>query len=95
MFVNSDDGVPRYRPMTTRVVDVDQLLLQSRVRRSLPEPAVRRLLRERAQLSQEQVAGALGVARSAVTRWELGQRSPRGDLLGRYVTLLDRLAAER
>lgn len=75
--------------------DLDVLLSRGRMRRALPVPAVRRLLRERAGLSQAAVADVMGVSRPAFTRWELGQRTPRGVILERYVELLDRLASER
>ena len=61
-------------------------------RRRLPDPAIRRLLRERAGLSQRELAEALGVSRPTVTRWELGQRVPQGDLAERYAAALERLA---
>jgi transcriptional regulator with XRE-family HTH domain len=71
---------------------VDQLLADARRSRQLPEPALRRLLRERAGLSQQQVADALGVSRPAVTRWENGIREPRGTTRRlAYLSLLDRL----
>jgi DNA-binding transcriptional regulator YiaG len=81
--------------MQTKTTTLDELLAQSRFRRSLPDPAVRRLLRERAGLSQDEVASVLGVSRPAVTRWETGKRTPRGLMLTQYVELLDRLAAAR
>lgn len=62
-----------------------------RARRDLPSPTVRRLIREQAGLSQQDIAEALGATRAAVSRWESGQREPRGDLLVAYVTLLRRL----
>lgn len=34
------------------------------------------------------------MSRPAVTRWELGQRTPRGDLAERYAAALDRLAGD-
>ncbi|MDP9270648.1 MAG: helix-turn-helix domain-containing protein [Chloroflexota bacterium] len=73
------------------------LLERSRDRRRLPEPRFRRLLREGARLSLRDVAEALGVERSTVSRWETGRRlAPRDPaMLARYVELLDRLAAER
>ncbi len=73
--------------------DVEALVQVSRTRRRLPEPALRRLLRERARLSQAEVAAAAGVDRATVSRWESGEREPRGELLARYVAILDRLAA--
>jgi len=81
--------------MQTRTTSLDELLAHSRFRRTLPDPALRRLLRERAGLSQDDVASVLGVSRPAITRWETGKRTPRGPLLTQYVELLDRLAAER
>jgi transcriptional regulator with XRE-family HTH domain len=81
--------------MTTLATDLDALLSRSRLRRDLPPPSIRRLLRERAGLSQEAIANVLGVTRPTVTRWELGARTPRNAALVRYSELLDRLAAER
>ncbi len=81
--------------MATFAPDLDALLSKSRRSRDLPPPALRRLLRQRAGLSQEAVAGVLGISRPALTRWELGQRTPRGATLEAYIELLDRLAAER
>ena len=74
---------------------VDDLLATSRTRRALPEPAIRRLLRSRAGISQGAIARALGVSRAAVCRWESGLRTPVGTHLDTYVDLLTRLAAER
>jgi transcriptional regulator with XRE-family HTH domain len=70
---------------------------RSKAKLRLPEPHWRRLIRERARLSQADVARAIGVTPSAVSRWESGVRlTPRSDAaLARYVELLDRLAAER
>jgi transcriptional regulator with XRE-family HTH domain len=69
-------------------------LARGRARRRLPGPAARRQLRERAGLSQQDVAAALGVTREAVAQWESGRRSPRPTTAVEYVTLLDRLARE-
>lgn len=76
-------------------IDLDVVLARARVRRGLPEPALRRMLRERAGLSQEEIARLVGTTRPAVTRWETGQRTPRGETLERYVDLLNRLVVER
>ena len=76
-------------------LDLETLLSRGRMRRQLPPPAVRKMLRERAGLSQAAVAGALGIQRPTLTRWELGRRTPRGPMLEAYSALLDRLAAER
>jgi transcriptional regulator with XRE-family HTH domain len=73
---------------------LDTILSEARRRRALPEPALRRLLRERAGLSQAEVADVLDVSRPAVTRWESGQREPRSAVRGAYAELLERLAKE-
>jgi len=74
---------------------IDHLLADARRRRALPPPPVRRLLREGAGMTQAEVAGALGVGRPAVTRYESGARSPRGDVRLVYVDLLERLVGEQ
>ena len=48
-----------------------------------------RELRREAGLSQGQIARELGVTGMTVSRWESGQRTPRGELLVAYVELLD------
>jgi transcriptional regulator with XRE-family HTH domain len=74
------------------LIELDAEILASR--RRLPPPPARRDLRERAGLTQAQVASMLQVGRSAVTRWELGTRNPRGELAARYGDLLVRLIVE-
>lgn len=54
----------------------------------LPEPAERRSLREAAGVSQQELADALGVTRAAISHWETGTRSPRGELRRRYVSAI-------
>ena len=71
---------------------LEHLLAQASIRRSLPEPPLRRVLRQRAGLSQQEIADSLGVNRVSVTRYENGQRTPRGQLGVDYAQLLDRLA---
>lgn len=73
---------------------LDQLVARARTRRRLPPPEVRRLIRERARVSQEELAQALEVSRTALTRWEGGTRCPQGANLDRYLEALDRLMAE-
>lgn len=70
------------------------LVVETRLRRSLPPPAQRRRIRELAGHTQERVAAALGVSRVTVGRWEAGVRLPRGQQLRRYALLLDQLAHE-
>lgn len=72
----------------------DELIAKARVRNTVPEPAVRRLLRKRARLTQAEVAAAVGVTQAAVARWEKGDRNPNARFAPVYVNLLDRIAAE-
>ena len=64
---------------------------QVRAARRLPSPAVARAIRDAAGVSQQQLADELGVNRVTVARWELGERTPRGELRLRYTDLLDEL----
>ena len=52
----------------------------------LPEPAELRSLREAAGLSQQELADAMGVTRAAISHWETGVRSPRGEMRHRYMS---------
>lgn len=73
--------------------DLGQVLHRAAARRAiLPEPAMRRLLRVRAGLTQAEIAGLLGVQRNAVTRYEGGTREPRGTVRATYAELLAALA---
>lgn len=49
-------------------------------------------LRERAKLSQSEVAHSIGASRAAVSLWETGRRMPRGEPALRYAQLLAALA---
>ena len=71
---------------------VETAVAKALARRGLPRPEERRRIRERAQLSQGDIANALGVDWSAVSRWEAGLREPTGANLLSYADLLDRLA---
>ena len=75
-------------------VTIDDAIRTAVIRRTLPDPATRRFLRERGGLSQEEMAEALGVTRTAVTRWEQGTRTPRRGSLDAYAELLERLRRE-
>ncbi|MFF8423125.1 helix-turn-helix transcriptional regulator [Streptomyces sp. NPDC015680] len=59
---------------------------------ALPPPHVCAKLRLAAGLTQQDVADAVGVKRVAVTRWELGQTSPRRPHREGYLRLLKGLA---
>lgn len=69
-------------------------LAEARRRRSLPPGTLLRTLRRSAGLSQEAVAEALGVTRTSVCRYELGERRPTGDVAQRYARVIDQLARE-
>ena len=73
---------------------IEDALQAARARRQLPAPGTRRLIREQAGVTQEDVATAVNVSRAAVSRWESGDREPRRGVLGAYVSLLDRLKRE-
>ena len=75
-------------------MDVRALVEASKRRRSLPNPAVARELRERAGISQDELAYVVGVSGAAVSRWESGKRTPTGRRLDRYVDVLAALAQE-
>lgn len=71
-----------------------RLLAETQIRQRLPEPERRRRVRERLGVSQGEVARALGVAPSTISRYESGERTPRRQLLASYVELLDALTNE-
>ena len=64
-----------------------------RANRSLPAPEIRRAIRLGARLSQQDIADAMndagvGITRATVSRWETGDRRPRGEALVRYTEIL-------
>lgn len=69
------------------------LLQRAEQRHSLPSPRVRRLIRERAHASQQELASVIGVTGPTIARWESGTRNPSGDRLRRYVQVLSALQA--
>lgn len=74
--------------MTTQI---DQLVYDACARVSLPSPPERKAIRERAGLTQDQIARALATHAAVVSRWELGA-TPRGERCVIYARLLARLA---
>ena len=62
--------------------------LASRRAPQLPGPEERRLLRLHAGLKVRDVAEVLRVSSSAASRWESGQRTPRGKNLRSYAEFL-------
>lgn len=73
---------------------IETMIAEAKRSRQLPPPALRRHIREQVGLSQEDIADALGVGRTAVTRWETGSREPGRAVRVAYVALLERLAEE-
>ena len=71
----------------------DQIIEYAGVRLRYPGRRERRRLRRRANLTQAQVAAAIGVSRIALAKYERGDRIPRNPkVLTRYVRFLERLA---
>jgi transcriptional regulator with XRE-family HTH domain len=62
-----------------------------RAAQRLPTPAAARSIRQAAGVTQHELADELGIDRVTVARWELGERTPRGELRLRYIRLLDEL----
>jgi DNA-binding transcriptional regulator YiaG len=60
--------------------------------RALTTSGKAREIREDAHLSLSDIARSVGAHYSTVSRWESGQRLPRGEAALRYAALLDRLA---
>ena len=63
------------------------LLLVTRTRADLKSGAAR-TLRVACGLTQTEIAAQIGVSSVAVSRWESGDRTPRGDAALRYARLL-------
>jgi DNA-binding transcriptional regulator YiaG len=57
----------------------------------LPSPALARAIREAAGVPQARVAEALHVHRLTISRWESGERHPRGANRAAYAALLSEL----
>jgi transcriptional regulator with XRE-family HTH domain len=73
---------------------LSERLEQTRVLRRLPAPAMRQQIRQQAELSQKDIARALGCTREAVALREAGKRTPRPAVAAKYLALLGRLVAE-
>ena len=74
---------------------LDDALDRMRRRKSLPGPIERRLLRMQAGLTQQDVAKCLGTTAAAVSRYESGRREPHGDILDKYLIVIERLTNEK
>ena len=71
---------------------LDIALKQARARRELPTPYQRRRLRQKAGLTQREIAEAVGVRRATIAAYEAGRRTPRAEALANYRRVLVRLA---
>jgi len=71
-------------------MDSEQTLRLAEIRR-LAASGEAKAIRERADLSLREVAGAVGVSPSGLFRWENGERTPRGDAAVRYAKFLRQL----
>jgi len=78
-------------PSSTTAV-ADAVSQEIDIRRRLPSPQMRRALRVASGLSAAELAALMGVTRQAVSKWERGVRTPRGQHLATYVAVLERLA---
>lgn len=74
-------------------MNADDLVAVVRLRADVRAGLVREV-RERAGLSQAEVANAVGAHRATVTLWEQGRRVPHGQAAVRYAHLLDKLRQE-
>jgi DNA-binding transcriptional regulator YiaG len=70
---------------------LDELAVEMANLRRLPHPEECRRIRQAAGASQHLTAEAAGVSVMAVSRWERGERTPRGETLARYLDVLDQL----
>jgi DNA-binding transcriptional regulator YiaG len=60
--------------------------------RELTTSGKAREIREAARLTESEIARSVGAHYSSVSRWESGERMPRGQVAFRYAALLERLA---
>lgn len=75
-------------------MDIDTVLEEARARRTLPDPAARRMIRREAGLTLRDVAGVCGVTVAAASRWETGDTNPDRQHAVVYADLLRRLREE-
>jgi DNA-binding transcriptional regulator YiaG len=74
-------------------LDAVDALLSAQDRQDLPAPAERGRLRRAADLTQRQVADALGVRTETIWAWERGRSEPRPPHRAAYAHLLEQITA--
>lgn len=72
-------------------MELAEVVARIHANRDLPTPRIRRSIRLRAGLSQQDIAELLDVSRVAVSRWEDGSRKPNRRNVRRYVEVLEAL----
>lgn len=72
-------------------MDFDRIVQLANARRRVRDSKTARDIRIRAGLTEEDMAQALGVTQSTISRWEGGSRQPRGDAAIRWAELLAKL----
>lgn len=70
------------------VAGADYLRRRIQEKRELPPPDDRRQLREACDIPVSVLAESIGVTPAAVRQWERGERTPRGEILRRYLEAL-------
>ena len=69
------------------ILAANDAMVLARLRADVISGRVRQI-RERARLSQPEIAQAIGTSATAVSQWEAGRRIPRGPAELRYTALL-------
>lgn len=72
-------------------MDFDRIVQLANARKRVRDGKTAREIRIRAGVTEENMAQALGVTQSTISRWEGGSRQPRGDAAIRWAHLLTEL----
>ncbi len=83
--MDSDNWLPH-----TRLMQRNEVLCLARLRVAVASGEAQ-TLRRQSGLTQEQLGEALGVTGAAISRWEAGDRQPRGAAALAYALLLEDL----
>jgi DNA-binding transcriptional regulator YiaG len=73
------------------VMHMDDLRNLARAHERLRDRRTARAIRIRAGITEAQMAQALNVSQSTISRWEGGSRQPRGQAAVRWVQILNEL----